>query len=218
MFKKLLYLVSLSLLSVQAHSALFSDRTGFDSELASEQAFAITDPYDLSTYRPGRYRDIAMSAVLGETRYQATGYSNLNFIVDSGGNGYYCAGCDGSFLLDFTTTSIGSSSGVYGVGFDIIGEQSVFGTTAFVTLGDNSVFNYLIPGITGSSSLFWGITDAHLIRSIHFGLANRGISKGSQRMALDNLTIGAVVPVPAAIWLFGTALIGFIGMSRKTKV
>jgi len=27
-----------------------------------------------------------------------------------------------------------------------------------------------------------------------------------------------VVPVPAAIWLFGTALIGFVGMSRKTKL
>jgi hypothetical protein len=26
------------------------------------------------------------------------------------------------------------------------------------------------------------------------------------------------VPVPAAVWLFGTALIGFIGMSRRTKV
>ena len=28
----------------------------------------------------------------------------------------------------------------------------------------------------------------------------------------------SVVPVPAAFWLFGTALIGFIGMSRRTKV
>jgi hypothetical protein len=26
------------------------------------------------------------------------------------------------------------------------------------------------------------------------------------------------VPVPAAVWLFGTALIGFIGLSRRTKV
>jgi hypothetical protein len=26
------------------------------------------------------------------------------------------------------------------------------------------------------------------------------------------------VPVPAAVWLFGTALIGFVGMSRRTKV
>lgn len=29
---------------------------------------------------------------------------------------------------------------------------------------------------------------------------------------------GAVVPVPAAFWLFGTALVGFIGISRRTKV
>ncbi len=28
----------------------------------------------------------------------------------------------------------------------------------------------------------------------------------------------SVVPVPAAFWLFGTALIGFIGISRRTKV
>ena len=29
--------------------------------------------------------------------------------------------------------------------------------------------------------------------------------------------VGAV-PVPAAVWLFGTALIGFVGMSRRTSV
>ena len=28
----------------------------------------------------------------------------------------------------------------------------------------------------------------------------------------------SAVPVPAAVWLFGTALLGFIGVSRKTKV
>jgi hypothetical protein len=28
----------------------------------------------------------------------------------------------------------------------------------------------------------------------------------------------SVVPVPAAFWLFGTALIGFIGMSRRTNL
>jgi hypothetical protein len=39
--------------------------------------------------------------------------------------------------------------------------------------------------------------------------------------AISNVAIwGNVspVPVPAAAWLFGTALIGFIGMSRRTKV
>ncbi len=39
--------------------------------------------------------------------------------------------------------------------------------------------------------------------------------------AISNVAIwGNVspVPVPAAVWLFGTALIGFIGISRRTKV
>ena len=34
----------------------------------------------------------------------------------------------------------------------------------------------------------------------------------------DGAYTPSVVPVPAAIWLFGTALIGFIGISRRTKV
>ena len=29
---------------------------------------------------------------------------------------------------------------------------------------------------------------------------------------------GSAVPVPAAVWLFGSALIGFVGMSRRRKV
>lgn len=28
----------------------------------------------------------------------------------------------------------------------------------------------------------------------------------------------AVVPLPAAVWLFGTALVGFVGLSRKRKI
>ena len=35
--------------------------------------------------------------------------------------------------------------------------------------------------------------------------------------ALDNLTY-SVVPVPTAFWLFGTALLGFIGFSRRTSI
>jgi hypothetical protein len=41
-------------------------------------------------------------------------------------------------------------------------------------------------------------------------LAGRGI--------IDPDTGIGVVPVPAAFWLFGTALIGFIGVSRRRKV
>ncbi len=35
----------------------------------------------------------------------------------------------------------------------------------------------------------------------------------------DNIQLSvSAVPVPAAVWLFGTALIGFIGVSRRRKV
>ena len=33
-----------------------------------------------------------------------------------------------------------------------------------------------------------------------------------------SFTTSSAVPVPAAVWLFGTALVGFIGMSRRRKV
>ena len=36
--------------------------------------------------------------------------------------------------------------------------------------------------------------------------------------SISHLEIVGAVPVPAAVWLFGTALIGFIGLSRRTKV
>jgi len=34
---------------------------------------------------------------------------------------------------------------------------------------------------------------------------------------ISNIPIPAV-PIPAAIWLFGTALIGFVGMPRRRKI
>ena len=36
--------------------------------------------------------------------------------------------------------------------------------------------------------------------------------------AISHVAIYGVVPVPAAFWLFGTALVGFIGISRRRAV
>jgi len=47
------------------------------------------------------------------------------------------------------------------------------------------------------------------------------ISKGNQSANFGHALVRAsvsAVPVPAAVWLFGTALIGFVGMSRRRKV
>ncbi len=69
---------------------------------------------------------------------------------------------------------------------------------------------YNTPGTGGNNT--WNRLEFAAINGIYgidIGLRGSG--------AIDNLTYN-VVPVPAAIWLFGTALIGFIGFSRRTSV
>jgi hypothetical protein len=61
---------------------------------------------------------------------------------------------------------------------------------------------------------FFGATHA-------LGISRIFISNASGGIEVDHLQYGAsssVVPVPAAVWLFGTALAGFVGMSRRRKV
>jgi hypothetical protein len=73
--------------------------------------------------------------------------------------------------------------------------------------GNNSparyLFNLALLGWDGMQELdlqnFWNGTGGAISHVAIFG----GVSE---------------IPVPAAVWLFGTALIGFVGMSRKTKV
>ncbi len=216
MVNRFLCLVLLSLLSLPAQSAMmYMDRTLFSSTLGS----SITDGYDNPPYMEDFYNNAAMSAVFGETVYQSTGFTETNTVSGSGDSRHYCSGCNGSFLLDFTSTSVGTSAGVFGVGFDVFGDENVFGTTAFVTFGDGTTMNYAIPDASTGEFPFWGITDSLLIASIHFGGLD-GAPTQVTRMALDNLTIGAMgdmspIPVPAAIWLFGSALLGLAGFRRR---
>lgn len=209
---------------------VYSDRTSFEATLV----VSITDDYSAPGYAAGNildqanfdiHSDASMSAVLGETQYTSTGISNRNIIVNQAANPLYCAGCNGSFLLDFTATSVGSAVGVFGVGLDVPSVEGTFGTVAFVTFGDGSTENFAIPAAPTSGFAFWGITDMLMISTIHFGLLDGGINTENsiQRMAMDNLTIGAAqapneIPLPAAFPLFIAGLIGLRLAARKKKV
>lgn len=177
---------------------IYSDRSTFEATLED----ILIDDYSNPAYTSGDifdsdydiFTNTAMSAVFGETIYQSTGYPDWNIIASpSPGEFIYCAGCNGSFLLDFTDTSIGTPNGVYGVGLDIVESVNVYGITAFITFGDGSTANYALP----DASPFWGITSELLISSIHFGLPDGGTLVDNGRMAIDNLTIGSVAHVPA---------------------
>lgn len=154
--------------------------------------------------------DAAMTAVVGETRYETTGFTDWNIVS----TGYYCAGCNGSFTLYFDNTSYGTTDGVFGVSVDVQFNASDL-YDAFVTFGDGSTQNYV-----GVSAGFYGITSDLLITSIAFG-PNGGSSSTSGSFAIDNLTIGSAgaVPEPAswAMMIGGLAVVGAT-MRRRAAV
>lgn len=202
------------LLTSASAATTFSDRTLFEPTLNT----SVTDDYSNAGYGTplSILSDANMSAVLGETTYSSTGFTNHNLIADHGLNNTYCAGCNGSFNLGFASTSVGTSDGVYGVGFDYNnGSNPTY--TAFVTFGDGSTENYALPTTSNS---FFGITSDLLIASMHLGLINGGVST-SGYFYMDNLTIGSVsaVPLPAGLPLYGAgiALLGLVGWHRKRK-
>lgn len=220
MIKKYTTLLAISsfMMASTANAIILDDRTTFESSLGS----MIVDDYENTGYVFNQ-NDAAMSAVLGETQYTSTGFINHNLVPDgpTAGNNYYCAGCNGSFLLDFTSTSVGGPNGVYGVGVDFFNQNSDDLYNAFITYGDGSTENILLDQtyFIGGSWLFFGVTSDLLISSIHFGLENGGATvMGS--FGIDNLTIGsgtASVPAPGALALFSLGLIG-IGLSRKKQL
>src|ERR1051325_1200629 len=109
----------LAILCVFTPTVAFSSTVTYSDEHSFVVATGtkITDDYSNPNYRY-QQSDGYMTSVLNETRYQATTYSDVNIVWKTEfGNHAYCAGCNGGFNLFFDSTSIGNSSGVYGVGF-----------------------------------------------------------------------------------------------------
>jgi hypothetical protein len=175
-----------------ATPTFYTDRATFEAALAT----TITDDYGTPPYPAGFgiYSDAAFSAFLGETDYHTTGFDNLNF---HGVTDYYCTGCNGSFELNFQSTSVTDGGvGVYGVGLEIVENRSSLPYYAFITYGDGTTDDILLPVVAwGGATSFFGVTAPELIESIHFGLSG-GDSTTSElgSFVIDNLTIGNAPP------------------------
>lgn len=211
-YAKLIALVCMLVHSPIFASVIYSDVILFNSALGAR----VVDDYQSAGYGLMLSNE-AMSAVLGETRYKSITWDNQNMVST---DGRYCSGCNGTFLLDFTSTSVTQGSGVYGVGFEYFnyGEPLL---DAFVTYGDGT-FEWFSLQETSSEKddlKFWGATSALKISSIFFGLES-SIGVEDSGFGIDNLTIGAsinpnvafVVPEPSAFWLM---LLGLLSLNRS---
>jgi hypothetical protein len=91
------------------------------------------------------------------------------------------------------------------------------GIEATITLlgGGAEVISVEIPNtMTGG---FWGFVSDTAFADVILNAGTQG-STYHQRYTLDNMVYSSLptaVPVPAAIWLFGAGLLGFIGYGRK---
>ncbi|MEJ2376259.1 MAG: hypothetical protein P8Y71_12890 [Pseudolabrys sp.] len=107
---------------------------------------SITDDYSAAGYGSIFISsDAAMNAVLSETKYTTTAYSDFNIVYNYATDPHYCAGCNGSFTLHFKTTSVGNASGVFGVGLNFMNSGSSVPYFPFVTFGDGTTLNLALP-------------------------------------------------------------------------
>ncbi len=137
-------------------------------------------------------------------------YSGMpNLIVAS-------AGASLEFDYDYQNPSLGGLT---------IFQARLFDTDAGIPGSTLNILTVSRFDLIQSGSVSWDLSSyIGLTLGLRYLLQNEdpGLQFTGTTTTISNLTIAnnlpSPVPIPAAFWLFGTALIGFIGVSRRRKV
>jgi hypothetical protein len=226
--KKLITPLILTLLALFSYAAMATTIHHNETDFKSYLGEVFIDDYDSVGYQFIQ-TDAQMSAVHNETKYTATGWPDTNLVSQPSilESHYYCAGCNGSFLLDFKSASLADEHGIFGVGinFKNIDVSDFDGSpvvdlpeySAFVIFGDDVTENFILPSGPFAANHFWAITSERRIKTIHFGLWG-GLSTQEGGFVLQDLTIGnkkTEVSEPSQLVL---VCIGIVGLFIRRKI
>ncbi len=123
---------------------------------------------------------------------------------------------DTEMLFDVNSIDLGAGRDTTDVelyGFDAFGDQIAFLAVSGVT----NLTNIILSGFDQLSS--FGIKEVS-VETLIPGVDGPILVLNYNGVSLDNIDISTTVspiPVPAAAWLFGSALFGLFGFSRKKK-
>lgn len=120
----------------------------------------------------------------------------------------------GGFEVELTNPAFGI--GMYFGGLQPIAQ---FGSTILELLdtSGNAIDSFIVQdevGVSAFGLLFFGVTSSTLIKSFNVTIGD------SDFVWFDDVQYGLApnpIPVPAAVWLFGSALIGLVGFSKRRK-
>lgn len=87
-----------------------------------------------------------------------------------------------------------------------------YALTNFITIDTTS-----LPITWGTYSLSISIDASLNGQLLQFGFLNTASDYNPSGVVYDNVNFGAVVPVPAAFWLFGSGLLSLVGLARRKK-
>ena len=90
---------------------------------------------------------------------------------------------------------------------------------SYIELANNTFDSTTLAGGWGGGFVDLTIDAGMVGELVQFGFANEAFDWGPSGVFYDNLNFAEVsaVPVPAAVWLFGSGLLGLVGVARRKK-
>ena len=198
-------IVGSQIISPAIAATVYSDRASF---LAATASLSLSQEGFNSTFaaaNPVDFGDFSVTASIGNVNW-GNGPTFPEVVSEGAGSIYGFANnpfSQNTFTFDF-------SSPITAFGVDI-NNFSTPPLTASTNTGSLLAFE-IADQPPQTKTIFFGVVDTTPFNSLSIRWAN-----ATNAVGFDDLVYTAPIPIPAAVWLFGSGLLGLIGISRRKR-